>query len=174
MSAGRLGIAGDENVEPLLAVQLRTALNGEGELAVIGLTLHQQSTGQRLAELIVQRRNSSGLGYGWLRPHGFCSGCFAPGAVFWFGGRRCIIELRDEPFQTVEVVEQSAFGVFIGVVEDADRPAVAAGADLAQDLHVLGADAEREDFAAFGVACDVHAVEVEAEQMRFHGLDGLR
>jgi hypothetical protein len=48
--------------------------------------------------------------------------------------------LRDQPLQAVEVVEQAAFGVFVGVVEDADRSIVATGAEDAQHLHVFRAD----------------------------------
>ena len=57
------------------------------------------------------------------------------------------------------------------MIENADGSAVAARPDLAEDFHVLGADAERQDLAALFVALEIHAVEVETEQMRFHQLD---
>ena len=91
-----------------------------------------------------------------------------PSAVLGLRGWRSIVELRQEPLQAVEVVEQAAFGVFVGVIEDSDGTAVTAGTDDAQDLDVLRADAERENFATLRFAVDVHAIEVETEQMRQH------
>ena len=57
------------------------------------------------------------------------------------------------------------------MIENADGPSVAARADLAKDLHILRADTERENLASLRVAGDVHAVEVETEQVGFHQLD---
>jgi len=68
----------------------------------------------------------------------------------------------------MEIIQQSPFGVFAGVIEDADGTAVAAGTHDAQNLHVLGADTEREDLAALRFTVDVHAIEIEAEQVRQH------
>ena len=59
------------------------------------------------------------------------------------------------------------------MVQDADGAVVTARAHDAQHLHILRADTERQNLAAFGLAVDVHAVQVEAQQVRQHSWQHL-
>lgn len=99
---------------------------------------------------------------------------FAPSAILRLRSWSLIIQLRHQPLQTVEVVEEASLGVFLSVVQDADRATVTARADLAEHVDVFRADAKRQNFAPLSVADDIHAVEVEAKQVWLHGFDSLR
>ena len=137
------------------------------------LVLSQHSAFERLAELFIQRRHT--VRPTALRFYGrlLWDLSFVPGAIARLCSRCCAVELRHEPLESVEIVEQPAFRVFVGVIEDADGPAVGACADEAQQLHILGADAEREDFPALGFAANVHAVQVEEQEVRQHPREHL-
>ena len=79
------------------------------------------------------------------------------------GGLPC--KLGHQPVETVEVIAQPLFGVVLRVAQNADRPAVAAGTDGAQQLEVQGTLAQRQDLAAVAVALHVHSVQAERAQV---------
>ena len=72
--------------------------------------------------------------------------------------------------ESVEVIQQTALRVLHGMVKDTDGPGVSAASHLLQYLEVFRPDADGQDLAAFRVAADIHAVEIQAEQMRQHEL----
>lgn len=80
------------------------------------------------------------------------------------GGREGI----EEGLEAVEVGLEAGFGVFVGVVEDADGSDPAGVADGLEELGVEFALADDEDFLAAGLAVAGHAVEVEREEVGFH------
>ena len=98
----------------------------------------------------------------------FALGHFLPRPILRLHARLVVIKLRHQPGKAIQIVEQATFRVFVGVIENANRAAVAAGADLTQHLHILRADTERQDLPPLRIAADVHAIQVEAEQMRQH------
>ena len=83
---------------------------------------------------------------------------------------RSLAKLSVQVFQALEVGAEAGFGVLVGVVEDADRPAPAAVADLTEQFEVEVALADHEDVLARLVAVADHAVEVQREQVRLHRL----
>ena len=93
-------------------------------------------------------------------------GGLLPGTVRRGGRRQRFIQLGDQPSQTIEIILQATLRVGVGVVEEADRPAVAAGANLPDQREVEMPRAQRLDLAAGGLAVGVHAVQVEAKQVR--------
>jgi len=73
-----------------------------------------------------------------------------------------------EPGEAGEIVAEAAFGVFVGVIENANRAAPAAVADRGKERGVEFALREGDDFLAAFVAVGDGAVEVEREEVGLH------
>ena len=167
MPRAGLRSAGREDVEALLAIQLAPQLDRERPAeAVLRRRMHLPAA-QSLAELGRQGRHSS-RHRGLNRHHRRRLNGISP--ILRLRAGRQVIQLRHEVTKSVEVIQESPFGILHGVIENADRPRISAGPDLTQHLEVLGAGSDGQYLTALGVASDVHAVEVQAEQMRQHEL----
>ena len=76
--------------------------------------------------------------------------------------------LREQPVEAVEVVLQSALGIFVGVIEDANRPAPAAVANDGEKFWVEFALSERDNLLIQPFAIAHRAVEVQRDEIRLH------
>ena len=118
----------DQDVVAGLSVQLGPELDRERPLLERRPTLRDHAAGQSLAVFRRQRRhaagrlarNGRGLGDRLLRP----------GPILRLGAGRRIVELRHEPLEPIQIIKQTPFGVFHGVIQDADDAGVAAGPHL--------------------------------------------
>ena len=164
--------AGDQDIVAGLAVQLRPDFDRQRPLLEHRPALRDHAARQGLAVLGSERRDAPGGGLD-RRRHRLGGGLVRPGTILGLRARRKIVQLRDEVTQSVEIVQESPFGVFLRMVKDADDAGVPAGPDLTEHLEVLRPDADGQDLPTLGVAVDVHAVEVHAEQMRQHQLQRL-
>ena len=160
MSQLGLVVAGDDDVVVGLAVEARADFDRDRPGMEGRLALGDVATGQRITEFGRKRGHRLGGRALLLR------GRLGPRAVLGRRRREGTVELSDQPSQAREIVLQAPFGVRARVVQDADRAAVTARADLPQDGQIEMTRAQRLDLLPLGFAIGVHAVEVEAEQVR--------
>src|SRR5262249_41102406 len=73
------------------------------------------------------------------------------------------LQLRQEPVEAIEVVQQAPLHVVIGVADDADRSRILGVAYDLEQRQVMLAGAKGKDFLSFLVAVARHAVEIQAD-----------
>ena len=94
MRAGRFRIAGDEDIEAILARQFRAAFDRKRQRVEISVAIDDHSTSKRLAEFVTQGSDLGSFSERRPRPSGLRLR-FGPGAVFRLRRRRRVVELRD-------------------------------------------------------------------------------
>lgn len=152
MGARLLGVASDENVIPLAAIE--NGATGDRQRASTVLV----ASGDQPAGLVRCRTDhgdrSVGLGHRCAR-------------VRLLGGG-ITVELRHQPGQAVEVVLQPRLGVVLRVSKNPDRAAISAVANHAQHLQIERSMAELQDLLPMLVAVAHHSVKVDTQQMGQH------
>ena len=167
--------ASDQDVERGLTIKFRAYFDSQRPLFEGSPTLRYHAALQGLAVFGSERRHATGglpccgrhLGRRLERR------CVRPGPILRLGAGRQIVELRHKVTKPVEIIQQATFGVFHGMIKNTDHAGISASADLTQHLEIFGTGADRQDLAAFGVTPDIHTVEIDAQQMRQHELQGL-
>ena len=166
--------AGGDDVVSFLRIQTDPRFDGARPAKSLRRCGHDLPSPQSLAELGRRRRfalrrfirnDQSRLGRDRATD--------GEGPILRLRSGREIVQLGNEVPQSVQVVQETTFGVFHGMVKNTDGPGVSAGPDLLQYLEVFRPDADRQDLAPLGIAADVHAVQIEAQQVRQHELEGF-
>ena len=160
--------ASDQDVERGLTIKFRAYFDSQRPLFEGSPTLRYHAALQGLAVFGSERRHATG-GLA-RRRRALGDRLIRPSPILRLHSRRGIVQLRNEPLEPIEVIQQTAFGVLHGVIKNTDHAGITAGPDLTQDLEILGASADGQDLATLGIAADVHAIQVHAQEMRQHEL----
>ena len=158
VSSRGLGIARDEDVVAILLRQRGPALDRDRRVAILVAARGNQATAERRFGISGRFRRAA-RNSACLR---FISAILRPRAGI------AAVESLDQPVEPVEVVLQAGLGIQIGVIEDADRPRVAAAGDHLQQRQVEFARTQRQDLLALLLALVHHAVQIQAVQVRLH------
>ena len=93
------------------------------------------------------------------------AGLVAPGSIAWLRRRRAVIELRQQPLQAIQIIQQTLLGVFIRVIENAPKPLYPLARRMRSVFKSSVPHAQRKNLSPVCLPLEVHAIEIKTQQV---------